>query len=73
MNGKYNKNSLTMKQCSFKHTREFGQNKGGLMFDRYNDKKKKIDENFNEHLRINIKPMKEGSIIALIYGIFGII
>ena len=47
--------------------------KGGLMFDKYNDKKKKIDVNFNEHLRSNINPMKEGSIIALIYGIFGIL
>ena len=43
------------------------------MFEKYNDKKKKIDVNFNEHLRFNIKPMKEGSIIALIYGIFGIL
>lgn len=43
------------------------------MFDHYNEKKKRIDENFNEHLRFNIKPMKEGSIIALIYGIFGIL
>ena len=43
------------------------------MFDQYNDKKNQIDENFNIHLRHNIKPMKEGSIIALIYGIFGVI
>jgi diguanylate cyclase (GGDEF)-like protein/PAS domain S-box-containing protein len=43
------------------------------MFEQYNNKKKEIDENFNVHLRHNIKPMKEGSIIAFIYGIFGIL
>lgn len=43
------------------------------MFDDFNKKKKAIDQKFNEHFRSNIKPMKEGYIIALIYGFFGVI